>query len=341
MNVSVVIPTYNLGALIEETLQSILAQSLPPTEVIVYDDASTDSTEAVVRAAAALDPRIKYFRQSTNVGGVDNWNACIDAATEDLIAFCADDDMFLPSHLEQSVMHLIRHPHVAMTHASFKTLASQPQGPPEVIEYPPRRTQRRVLKGPRDAVSHMMLCYSWPFHASSLVFRRSMWESVGPFDKAFELADTGWWLRAVCRHEVHFLPYDHVLNRRHEGNWSNAVGAVGMHREVYTMVNRVIDDCPDALLPDAEKSILKELWRLFHQHRVLRLAVARGRAGLQSDCAAALDLFLECSPAGETIRAFADAPALSQGATFVLSRLQEFLPGGRGKYADLSVSVPK
>jgi len=93
---SVVIAAYQAASTIAEAVESALAQSLPPLEVIVCDDGSTDDT------AASLEPyldRILLFRKPR--GGVASaWNAALLRARGDFFAVLGADDAYLPERLE-------------------------------------------------------------------------------------------------------------------------------------------------------------------------------------------------------------------------------------------------
>jgi glycosyltransferase involved in cell wall biosynthesis len=108
--VSVVIPTYNRAALLDEALSSAGAQvgagTLFDVEVVVVDDASSDETAAVVRR----HPDVRYIRHSTNRGGSAARNTAIAASTGSLIAFLDDDDLWLPRKLALQVPALQAHP---------------------------------------------------------------------------------------------------------------------------------------------------------------------------------------------------------------------------------------
>jgi glycosyltransferase involved in cell wall biosynthesis len=96
MRVSVIIPTYNCSRFVTEAVDSVLAQTLPPAEVIVVDDGSSDDTESVLRPYA---DRIRYIRKEN--GGVSTArNAGLRAATSELIAFLDADDVWHPRKLE-------------------------------------------------------------------------------------------------------------------------------------------------------------------------------------------------------------------------------------------------
>ena len=67
--VSVAIATYNRAAMVRQAVEAALRQTRPPDEIVVADDASTDSTWAVLNEMAAGEPRLKIFRRRTEFGG--------------------------------------------------------------------------------------------------------------------------------------------------------------------------------------------------------------------------------------------------------------------------------
>jgi GT2 family glycosyltransferase len=93
---SVVIPTYNRADCIGRTIASVMAQSLPPDEVIVVDDGSTDDTAGVV---AGFDGRVRYVRQE-NAGVAAARNHGARLAGSEWIAFVDSDDLWHPRKLE-------------------------------------------------------------------------------------------------------------------------------------------------------------------------------------------------------------------------------------------------
>lgn len=89
-------PAYKAGFL-EKAIESILSQSLPDWELIVVDDASPEDLKSIV--LKFNDSRIKYFRNTSNIGGEDlvrQWNHSISFANGEWIVLAADDDMYLP-----------------------------------------------------------------------------------------------------------------------------------------------------------------------------------------------------------------------------------------------------
>jgi glycosyltransferase involved in cell wall biosynthesis len=99
--VSIIIPTYNQARTLERALQSVTEQTLQDFEIIIVDDASTDSTTAVIDKFA--DPRIHYFRHDQNLFAGAARNTGMKAATGKYIAFRVSDDAGLPQKRARQV----------------------------------------------------------------------------------------------------------------------------------------------------------------------------------------------------------------------------------------------
>ena len=109
MKVSVVIPTYNSAKFIGATLDSVLRQTLPPDEILVLDDGSTDDTISVLNS---YDPRVTVSQQ-TNRGVAAARNELCRRATGDLVAFLDHDDLWHPCYLETQSKLSTDHPDAA------------------------------------------------------------------------------------------------------------------------------------------------------------------------------------------------------------------------------------
>ncbi len=120
IKISVAIPAYNRADYLRETLDSILNQSYPASEIIVVDDGSTDHTPDVL---AGYGNKIKSIRIE-NSGAAIARKTAAEASTYPWLAFCDSDDVWLPHHLERRVALLKRYPDINF---SFSDLA--PFGP--------------------------------------------------------------------------------------------------------------------------------------------------------------------------------------------------------------------
>lgn len=100
--VSIIMPSYNTGRFIKETIESVLAQSYPTWELIIVDDCSTDDTDDVVSQYLA-DERIRYIKNDTNSGAAVSRNRALREAKGKWIAFLDSDDLWEPDKLQKQI----------------------------------------------------------------------------------------------------------------------------------------------------------------------------------------------------------------------------------------------
>ncbi len=107
---SIGMPVYNGQNFIREALDSILAQSFRDFELIIADNASTDSTEEICRGYCARDPRIRYVRNEQNAGAAKNFNLCFALSSGEYFKWAAHDDVLHPECLSACIDALDRDP---------------------------------------------------------------------------------------------------------------------------------------------------------------------------------------------------------------------------------------
>ena len=112
---SVIVPNYNHAQLLPTCLEALLSQSVPPTEIIVIDDGSTDNSVEVIKALAARHPTIKLYQNDKNRGVSYTLNRGIDLATSEYSYFPGADDEILPGFLEKSLRLLAEHPQAGIS----------------------------------------------------------------------------------------------------------------------------------------------------------------------------------------------------------------------------------
>jgi glycosyltransferase involved in cell wall biosynthesis len=99
LKISVIIPVYNVQDLVEETVNSVLNQTLPPDEIILINDGSKDSSWNVLQKLASKHDKIKIFNQQ-NAGPSVTRNRGVDFAENEWICFVDADDLLHPQRLE-------------------------------------------------------------------------------------------------------------------------------------------------------------------------------------------------------------------------------------------------
>lgn len=101
--VSIIMPAYNARDTIEESVESVLAQSYDNWELLIVNDCSTDDTADIMSRYANHDSRIKLINQEKNGGVAAARNTAIEASKGDYIAFLDSDDLWDPKKLEKQV----------------------------------------------------------------------------------------------------------------------------------------------------------------------------------------------------------------------------------------------
>ena len=105
--VSIITPSWNCGKFVEETIQSILAQTYANWELLFQDDCSTDNTKEIVLAYAEKDARIKYACNAQNSGAAITRNKALKRAKGKWIAFLDSDDLWMPNKLEEQLKFMV------------------------------------------------------------------------------------------------------------------------------------------------------------------------------------------------------------------------------------------
>lgn len=115
MKISVAMATYNGAKYIREQLDSLKSQQLEPHELVVCDDGSSDGTVDVVQKFADVAPfRVRIYENETNLGYADNFLKAARLCEGDWVAFCDQDDVWLPHKLSDCASEIESHPDLMM-----------------------------------------------------------------------------------------------------------------------------------------------------------------------------------------------------------------------------------
>ena len=189
-SVSVIIPSYNRSHLLPRCLDSVIAQDYSPSEIIVVDDGSTDSTRSLLRDSY---PGIKVITQA-NKGVSAARNAGIRAASGDWLAFLDSDDTWFPGKLERQVQAIEAAPGSNIAHTDEIWIRNG-------IRVNPRRKHKKY-GGPIFKYC-LPLCAISP---SSVMIHRRVFDRVGLFDETLPVCeDYDLWLRISARMPVLFI----------------------------------------------------------------------------------------------------------------------------------------
>jgi glycosyltransferase involved in cell wall biosynthesis len=169
--VSIVTPSYNQAAFLEETLRSVLEQDYPRIEYLVVDDGSTDASPEIVERYA---DRLAWSTRQENAGQVAALNRGFERSTGEVMGYLNSDDTLLPGAVSRMVEELERDPELWLVYgdALYTDEASRQTG------YLPSR-EFDVVRMVRAADNHVV--------QPSTLWRREAWERYGP------LNEDGWY----------------------------------------------------------------------------------------------------------------------------------------------------
>jgi len=126
--VTVGLPVYNGERYITTALDSMLGQTFADFELVISDNASTDSTEEICREYATRDCRIRYMRSKENLGANRNFNGIAEVARGEFLKWCTADDFWAPRMLEKAFEIAVDDPTIVLCYP--KTVICDADGVP-------------------------------------------------------------------------------------------------------------------------------------------------------------------------------------------------------------------
>jgi len=214
--VSIIIPSYNYGHYLAETLRKLLEQPFDRWECIVVDDGSTDNTRDIVGPFSEQDSRIRYHYQR-NQGLSAARNTGIGLSRGNYVQLLDADDLLSPSKLMLQAAYMDSHPEISVTYTdAFYFLSDNPS-----VRH---RSMTISAVGalalsdepwiPRLAPDQPELLLNQLFSSNiapvnSMLVRKSVFNEVGAFDTSYKrLEDWNFWTRAAIQRQ-RFAFFDH------------------------------------------------------------------------------------------------------------------------------------
>ena len=255
MKVSVIVPTFNRAHMVTETIDSILNQTFNDFELIVVDNCSSDNTEAVIKAYT--DERIRYFKHDNGGIVAVNRNYGMSQARGEYIAFCDDDDLWLPEKLEKQMLEFEKDRQVALVCTN-------------AIIFDENGERGEFFKAgfPDSNFTFESLVWRSSVICSSVLVRKSVIDDVGMMDESpeiFSAEDYELWLRIARRYRIKYIDLSLIRYRTHTGGYKKrSVAAIERNRAVYRKL--------------LEKGILERglFWRLYCRELITELLMRTG-----------------------------------------------------------------
>jgi len=204
--VSVVVPCYNQARFLGEAIQSVLSQGYTDFEIIVVDDGSKDGTKEVASGYARKNSRVRLIRQE-NRGLASARNRGLAEAHGEYVVFLDSDDRLVGEALEVGVRELEAHPRCAFVSGICRKITADGS----IV---PGWEQFRVRDDP-----YLELLRSCPIYVPAVMYRRSVFDTVGDFDTSYRAAeDYDLYYRILERFPVYCHNTLVAEIRRHEAN---------------------------------------------------------------------------------------------------------------------------
>ena len=205
-SITVVIPTFNRVTLLERTLDSVLAQTLPANEIIIVDDGSMDNTVSTLKSRySEVDLSIIHFIEQENQGVSAARNAGIAAATHEWIALLDSDDVWHEDKLEKQIQALKNAPEYLICHSDEIWIRNG---------LPVNQMNKHKKTGGYIFQQCLPLCVISP---SAVIIHRIIFDEIGLFDETLPACeDYDLWLRICSRYPVLYI--DEKLITKHGGH---------------------------------------------------------------------------------------------------------------------------
>ena len=152
--VSIGLPVYNGERYVREAIEAVLSQTFTDLELVISDNASTDGTGQICKEAAKLDHRVRYYRNSENLGAAPNFNRCFALAhPSEYFKWITYDDLITDDFLQHCVEALdndadasLAFPALVHADAEGNVTSHQLQADLSLVEREPGRRAQRLIE---------------------------------------------------------------------------------------------------------------------------------------------------------------------------------------------------
>lgn len=239
--VSVIIPAYNVGPYIEETLQSVFRQTFTDYEVIVVDDGSTDDIKNKIRPYMG---KIKYIYQK-NKGLAGARNTGIKVAKGDYIALLDGDDIWLRQYLEEHLKEIEKDSKIGIVFADAFRLQDG-----KLLQ----KKYKEINPVPKKIGFSELLRRNFVFGLS--LVRRKVFSECGLFDESFRCAeDYDMWLRAAkTGYKIGFIDKPLSIYRQRKESLSR--NPIKMYSTLIMMYKKLLEH---ENISDSEKRAIQRI----------------------------------------------------------------------------------
>lgn len=213
--VSIITPSYNQAAYLEQTIQSVLTQDYPDIEYMLVDGASTDGSLEIIQKYA---DKFSYWVSEPDSGQAEAINKGFAHARGEIVAWLNSDDLYLPGVISQAVTAMQTDPQLGIVYGDAVTIDASGQVLSEL---------KFADYGLVDLMGFRIICQPAVF------IRRSILEKAGSLDASYHfLLDHQLWLRLAKQAPIQHVTATWAAARHHAGA-KNVAHAAGFGEEAF------------------------------------------------------------------------------------------------------------
>ncbi|MFC2025776.1 glycosyltransferase family 2 protein [Chloroflexota bacterium] len=201
--VSIITPSYNQAAYIEDTIQSVLAQDYTPIEYIIVDGASTDGSQEIIKR---YEKQLSWWISEPDAGQAEAINKGFNQAQGEIIAWLNSDDLYLFNAVSAAADSLVKNPDLGLVFGNAMT-----------IDTNGRPLNKLVFGdwGLKELLSYRIICQPAVF------IRREILDQAGYLDPSFHfMLDHQLWIRIAMSAPIQYI--NPSSNRDNPGLWAAA-----------------------------------------------------------------------------------------------------------------------
>lgn len=225
--VSVIVGAYNHEAYLRECLDSIAGGSYPNSEIIVFNDASSDASARVIRDWIAAHPeqRVQFIDHASNVGLTRSLNEAIALAHGEYCCLISADDVMLPNGVGDRVAYLEEHPGKLAVFADSHVIdtAGKQIAESALVDYYEQGDKwwgglRKKDLFKIDELMAYNIVFHWSVPGPVFMCRRRTFDEMGRYDESLAAEDFDMYLRLAASGKIGFLDRYVASYRKHQAS---------------------------------------------------------------------------------------------------------------------------
>jgi glycosyltransferase involved in cell wall biosynthesis len=227
--VSIVIPSYNQGCYIEETILSVLNQSYQLIEIIIIDGGSVDNSVEVIKK---YEDKITYWISEPDNGQADAINKGFEKASGDLLCWVNSDDILYPDFIKRRVLEFSQFPDVVMIYGD--------------VDQGWDLDSKILRRGSQQAWENMIQSCIVRVPQMSALWKKEVYETLGGLDTTLKvLLDWEYFVRIANNYKILYIPGAVAFFRQHDLSKSNNLNTLWAEEMISYYENNIfkMHDC--------------------------------------------------------------------------------------------------